>query len=42
MIQKRMRSEPVQMTLEVEEEKNLMQQLCRAMLRKKLNPTWIK
>jgi hypothetical protein len=39
---KRMRSKHVQMRLEVEEEKNLMQQICRVALRKNLNPTKIK
>jgi hypothetical protein len=39
MIQKRMRSEPIQMKLVVGEEKILMQQLHRGALRKNLNPT---
>jgi hypothetical protein len=39
MIKKRMRFEPIHMRLEVEEEKNLMQQLRKATLRRNLNPT---
>jgi len=39
MIQKRMRSEPIHMRLEVEEEMSLMQQLRKASLRNNLNPT---
>jgi hypothetical protein len=42
MIQKRMRSELVQMKLEVGEEKSLMQQLCKTTLRKNVNPTSIR
>jgi hypothetical protein len=39
MIQKGMRNEPVQMRLEVGEEKNLMQQPHKAAMKKNLNPT---
>jgi hypothetical protein len=39
LIQKRMKSEPIKMKLEMEEDKSLMQQLHRAALRKNLNPT---
>jgi hypothetical protein len=42
MTQKRMRSELVQMKLEVREERSLMQQLHRTTLKKNLNPIWIK
>jgi hypothetical protein len=42
MVQKKMRSESIQMRLEVEGEKNLMQQLCTITLKKNLNPTWIR
>jgi hypothetical protein len=37
LIQKRVKSEPIQLRLRVEEEKSLMQQLRKATLKKKFN-----
>jgi hypothetical protein len=41
MIEKKMKSEPVQMKMEVKEEKSLMPQLHMTLLRKTLNPIYI-